>query len=155
MPLIDIACSQITRSNGIINIILYYVLEKEIDCSFTYDTGKNPKDRIRNLKFIVWPKQKIKMDFDFVQRTESLPHVPLPDLPLNIALSVKWGRAWRFVVVCVRVCVWVQVHVRASVSACEQLHVCLFFCCQSCCCCCWEVEQEEQKVQCGYCPFCT
>jgi hypothetical protein len=28
-----------------------YGLEKEID--FTYDTGKNPKDRIRNLEFIV------------------------------------------------------------------------------------------------------
>ena len=55
------------RSNGIINIILYYNwditvfvplmefeygLEKEIDCGFTYDTRKNPKDRIRNLEFI-------------------------------------------------------------------------------------------------------
>ena len=53
MPLIDIACGQIMRSNGIINIILYYTwditvfvsptefeygLEKEIDCGFTYDT---------------------------------------------------------------------------------------------------------------------
>ena len=60
MPLIDIACGQIMRSNGIINIILYYTwdiieygLEKEIDCGFTYDTGKNPQDRIINLEFIV------------------------------------------------------------------------------------------------------
>ena len=57
-----------THINGIINIILYYTwditvfvpptefeygLEKEIDCGFTCDTGKNPKDRIRNLEFIV------------------------------------------------------------------------------------------------------
>ena len=108
MPLIDIACGQIIRSNGIILYytwdIIEYGLEKEIDCGFTYDTGKNPQDRIRNLEFIVLLKQKIKMDFDYVQSTESLPRVPHPDLPSNIALSVKRDRAWRFVVVCVCAC---------------------------------------------------
>ena len=73
------------------------------------------------------------MDFDFVQRTESLLHVPLPDLPSNIALSVKWGiigGLWWCACVCASVsaCIHVLVVVQVVVAVVE------------------EVEQEEQKV---------
>ena len=78
IPLIDIACGQIMRSNRIINIILYtwditvivplmefeYGLEKEIDrLQVYYHTGKNPKEESR-IHCLTETK-----DFDFVRRT--------------------------------------------------------------------------------------
>ena len=78
IPLVDIACGQIMRSNRIINIILYtwditvivppmefeYGLKKEIDrLQVYYDTGKNPKDRIRIQNSLFDQKQKILILF--------------------------------------------------------------------------------------------